>query len=157
MPTIVIVDDRVTNRTIFSKISSSVQNDVSVVTFESPTEALGWLTNHEIDLIIADYKMPDMDGAEFTRRIRMMAHLVDIPVVVITAHDDRQFRLAALEAGATDFLHSPIDHSEFKTRVRNLLKLSLHQKVQRGRADALAQELKESELSRDRVALFGAG
>jgi diguanylate cyclase (GGDEF)-like protein len=151
MPTIVIVDDRVTNRTIFSKISSSVQNDVSVVTFESPTEALGWLTNHEIDLIIADYKMPDMDGAEFTRRIRMMAHLVDIPVVVITAHDDRQFRLAALEAGATDFLHSPIDHSEFKTRVRNLLKLSLHQKVQRGRADALAQELKESELSRDRV------
>jgi diguanylate cyclase (GGDEF)-like protein/PAS domain S-box-containing protein len=151
MPVILIVDDRVTNRSIFSKIALSVQPGVEAITFERSSSALDWVSQNTADLVIVDYKMPEMDGAEFTRRVRAMPELSDVPVVVITAHDDRQFRLAALEAGATDFLHTPIDHSEFKTRVRNLLKLSLHQKDIRGRAEALAQELKQSELSHDRA------
>jgi diguanylate cyclase (GGDEF)-like protein/PAS domain S-box-containing protein len=151
MPVILIVDDRVTNRAIFSKIALSVQTGVETVTFEEPNAALEWVSRNTADLVIVDYKMPKMDGAEFTRRLRVLPESSDIPIVVITAHDDRHFRLAALEAGATDFLHTPIDHSEFKTRVRNLLKLSLHQKNIRGRAEALALELKQSELSRDRA------
>src|ERR1700722_14104261 len=141
MPVILIVDDRVTNRSIFSKIALSVQPGVEAITFERSSSAMDWVSQNTADLVIVDYKMPERDGAEFTRRVRAMPELSDVPVVVITAHDDRQFRLAALEAGATDFLHTPIDHSEFKTRVRNLLKLSLHQKDIRGRAEALAQEL----------------
>ncbi len=52
--------------------------------------------------------MPDLDGAEVTRRIRQLPHGADVPVVVVTAYDDRDFRLQALEAGATDFLLAPL-------------------------------------------------
>ncbi|GBQ26383.1 EAL domain-containing protein [Gluconacetobacter sacchari] len=151
MATILIVDDRITNRTIFAKIAASVEPDVVAVPFEGPLAALQWMASHDADLVIVDYKMPEMDGATFTRRVRAMPRWSDIPVVVITAHDDRAFRMTALEAGATDFLHTPIDHTEFKTRVHNLLKLSLHQRAMRGRVEALARELRESEISHDRA------
>src|SRR5215218_8248690 len=67
--------------------------------------------------------MPAMDGAEFTRRLRAMPVGLTLPVLVVTAHDDRSFRVRALDAGATDFLQSPIDHFELVTRARNLLAL----------------------------------
>src|ERR1700759_4366298 len=149
MPTVVLIDDVATTRAIYSRVTRSIQADIRVQTFDTPITALAWLNEHEADLIIADYKMPGMSGAEFVRRFRAHEHRLEIPVVVITAYDDREFRWAALEAGATDFLHSPVDHSEFQTRVRNLLKLSLHQKVVQRRADALAEELKQSQISRD--------
>ncbi|MFT9385682.1 EAL domain-containing protein [Acetobacter sp.] len=151
MATILIVDDRITNRTIFAKIAASVAPDVVAIPFENPLSALQWMAGHDADLVIVDYKMPQMDGAVFTRRVRAIPKWSDIPIVVITAHDDRAFRLTALEAGATDFLHTPIDHTEFKTRVHNLLKLSLHQRAMRGRVEALAQELRESEISHNRA------
>jgi CheY-like chemotaxis protein len=74
-------------------------------------------------LVITDYKMPGMDGAEFTRRFRAMPNNRHVPLVVITAYDDRSFRLRALDAGATDFLQSPVDHFEIVVRARNLLAL----------------------------------
>jgi diguanylate cyclase (GGDEF)-like protein/PAS domain S-box-containing protein len=151
MATILIIDDRITNRTIFAKIAASVGPDINAVPFENPLAALHWLSDHDADLIIVDYKMPDMDGAAFTRKVRALPRGSEVPIVVITAHGDREFRLTALEAGATDFLHTPIDHTEFKTRVHNLLKLSLHQKAIRDRMEALAQELEDSELSHDRA------
>jgi CheY-like chemotaxis protein len=59
--------------------------------------------------------MPPFDGAEFIRRFRAMDHGSEIPVVVITVYEERSFRLKALEAGATDFLNSPVNHYEFVT------------------------------------------
>ena len=95
--------------------------------FEDPLAALEWLAGNTPDLVITDFKMPNLDGAEFTRRFRELPGCADVPVVVITVYDERSFRLSALEAGATDFLHSPVDHSEFVTRARNLLKLRKQQ------------------------------
>ena len=89
-------------------------------TFGDPTDALKWLETNTPDLIITDYKMPPMDASEFIRRFRMMPTSRDIPVIVITVFEERSYRLQALEAGATDFLNSPVDHHEFLTRARNL-------------------------------------
>ncbi len=72
-----------------------------------------------------------------------------MPVIVVTAYDDRDFRIEALSAGATDFLRSPVDHQEFQTRVRNLLKLGCQQRMIRDRALALERELQASERRRD--------
>ena len=93
--------------------------------------------------------MPTMDGAEFIRRFRAQPNSGEIPVIVITVYEEREFRLRALEAGATDFLNSPVDHQEFITRARNLLKLRKQQIQLAARADNLAQELKDSERSRE--------
>ncbi len=151
MALIVIVDDRVTNRNIFSKLAASVGADVTVRAFGSPVEALQWLGDNAADLIITDYKMPEMNGAEFIRALRRLPHAADAPVIAITVHEERSFRLKALEAGATDFLTSPVDHHEFVTRSRNLLTLRQHQLLLARRAETLARELADSERSRERA------
>src|SRR3954466_2459105 len=110
MSQIVIVDDQATNQQIYTRLAATIEAGVDVKTFGDPCEALKWLERASPDLILTDYKMPQMDGAEFIRNFRTMPGAADIPVVVITIHEDRSFRLRALEAGATDFLHSPVDH-----------------------------------------------
>jgi len=148
MALIAILDDRVTNRNIFSRLAASLEEGVAVAAFGDPQEALEWLSEHPPDLVITDYKMPNLDGAEFTRRFRARPAGTDVPVIVITVYEDRSFRLRALEAGATDFLQSPVDHQEFLTRARNLLKLSRHQQLIKSRALTLERELEDSERSR---------
>jgi PAS domain S-box-containing protein len=123
MPLILILDDHATNRSIYGRLAALIADDVSVESFSDPLDALEWLAVNPVDLVITDYKMPGMNGAEFTRRLRAEAVERDVPVVVVTAHDDRSFRQHAMEAGATDFLRSPVDHFEFVARARNLLAL----------------------------------
>ena len=151
MALIAIIDDRTTNRNIYCKLAASIEPDVHVRSFPGPTEALAWLADNNPDLIITDYKMPDMNGADFIRNVRALPDKTDVPVIVITVYEERSFRLRALEAGATDFLNSPVDHHEFVTRARNLLTLRKHQLALANRADTLAQELAHSERSRERA------
>ena len=149
MSLVAILDDRATNRHIFARLAESIEPDIDVRAFADPLEALAWLGENTPDLVITDFKMPHLDGAEFTRRFRALPGCGDIPVVVITVYDERSFRLSALEAGATDFLHSPVDHNEFITRARNLLKLRKQQLLLRSRARKLERELIESEQTRE--------
>jgi PAS domain S-box-containing protein len=123
MPLILILDDHATNRSIYARLAMLTADDVTVESFADPVDALDWLSVNPVDLVITDYKMPGMNGAEFTRRLRASASDPEVPVVVVTAHDDRSFRQHAMEAGATDFLRSPVDHFEFVARARNLLAL----------------------------------
>ena len=145
MSVIVILDDRATNRTIFSKLAASIESDAEVHPFGDPVDALAWLETHTPDLVVTDYKMPHMDGAEFIRRLRERPLLAEIPVIVITVYEEREFRLRALQSGATDFLHSPVDHQEFVTRARNLLKLRHQQLLLASRAVSLERKLEHSE------------
>ena len=151
MPFVVIVDDRATNRSIFSKLAGSLGEHIEVEAFAAPDPALKWIGAKIPDLIITDYKMPQMTGAAFTQQIRALPNGIDVPIIVITAYDDRAFRLEALEAGATDFVQTPIDHQEFVTRARNLLKIGTRQKLIRSRAHALAKELQDVEQERQEL------
>jgi CheY-like chemotaxis protein len=124
MTLIVIVDDRATNRTIYSRLALTIGEGVTVRAFAEAGEALKWLGRNRPDLIVTDYDMPQMDGEEFISRFRGLPHSAGVPIMMITVCDQRKLRLRALESGATDFLNTPIDHCEFLTRARNLLKLS---------------------------------
>ncbi|GBD48195.1 GGDEF family signaling protein [Methylopila sp. Yamaguchi] len=95
--------------------------------------------------------MPELDGAEFTRRFRTLDGCADVPVVVLTVYEERSFRLNALEAGATDFLQSPVDHHEFLTRARNLLKMRRQQVLIASRALSLERELRSSERDHEKA------
>ena len=141
MSTIVIVDDRVTNRRILSELAATVEEGVRVESFEKPMDALEWIESNTPDLVITDFKMPEIDGAEFVRRFRHLPFCFDVPVIVITIYEDRDFRYQALEAGATDFLLSPVDHHEFQARSRNLLSLRQQQQIIKNRAYSLEQKL----------------
>ena len=141
MPAIVIVDDRVTNRNILVKLAQTLGPDIAVESFASPDPALEWMAENAPDLVITDYKMPAMDGDAFVGRIREIPHCFDVPVVVVTVYEDRDFRYRALEAGATDFLLSPVDPHEFRSRARNLLTLRKQQEIIKRRAYALERRL----------------
>lgn len=151
MALVVIVDDRITNRNIFAKLAASIESGVVVRSFGAPVEALAWLAGNTPDLVITDYKMPELDGAEFTRRFRTLDGCADVPVVVLTVYEERSFRLNALEAGATDFLQSPVDHHEFLTRARNLLKMRRQQVLIASRALSLERELRSSERDHEKA------
>ncbi|MBB2200098.1 putative bifunctional diguanylate cyclase/phosphodiesterase [Gluconacetobacter tumulisoli] len=152
MRLVAIVDDRSTNRTIFARLAMTLGTDIQVEVFATPLEALDWFGDDNIpDLIITDYKMPLMDGAALTARVRAMDWGHDVPVIVVTAYEDRDYRLNALDAGATDFLLSPVDHTEFLTRARNLLQLSWHRRRARVRAVELQQELESSRQERAEI------
>lgn len=118
---VLIVDDRPTNLRIYAQFVTIMGEKYSSVTFADPVEALEWLGNNGAELLVVDYRMPQMNGAEFIRKVRKMASCSDVPAIVITAHQDRECRLSALDAGATDFLQSPVSHVEFCKRAMSLL------------------------------------
>lgn len=138
---VLIVDDESTGRTILSKIIQQVENDISVEAFDNPLEALDWLDNNHPDLIITDYRMPDMNGVDLIRKIREKQDSQDIPIMMITVVSEKSVRYDALEAGATAFLTRPIDQIECRTSCRNLLKLHEQQAIIQDRADWLARQV----------------
>jgi diguanylate cyclase (GGDEF)-like protein/PAS domain S-box-containing protein len=144
MPNVVVVDDRVTNRNILARLAASVEEGVRVKAFAGPQAALDSVLTTIPDLVITDYKMPGMDGADFIRAFRGLPGAGDVPVVVVTVYEDRSYCYQALEAGATDFLLSPVDHVEFRARARNLLTLRKQQKLLEQRAHELRRELVSS-------------
>ena len=75
------------------------------------------------------------------RALRSRAALADVPIIVVTVYQDRDFCYRALEAGATDFLLSPVDHLEFRARARNLLTLRRQQLMLAERAADLERAL----------------
>lgn len=146
MSTVLVIDDRVTNRHVLSRLASQADEDAVVHTFADPRDAIAWSTENTPDLVVTDFKMPGMDGAEFTRQFRAQPLCYDVPVIVVTIYEDRSYRYRALEAGATDFLISPVDHQEFKARVRNFLKMRNQQKIIHRRTRSLERRLANDNL-----------
>lgn len=141
MPIVVIVDDRATNLKILRRFAERLGSDVRVYTFNNAEAALTGVAQTPPDLIVTDYVMPRVSGEDFIRRCREQPETVDVPIIVVTAFEDREFRYRALDAGASDFLLSPVDAREFCIRARNLLALREHQKAIRYRANSLESEL----------------
>ena len=117
---IVVVDDSVTNLVVLKCLSAGVKGS-EVVTFTDSVAACKFLSENHADVIVVDYSMPKMNGIEFVYAVRQHAQHVRTPILMVTGQGDRDTRLKALEAGATDFLNKPVDAAEFKARLRNLI------------------------------------
>lgn len=152
---VVIVDDQETARVALDQMIKGVDPGISTFLFASGIEALAWLAEHEPDLVITDFRMPGMTGAELTAKLRQNRRLQHVPVMVVTAADERAVRYEALEAGAVDFLAKPIDPLEVRTRCRNLLLLTHQYRLVKNYA--LLQERKLEQLQSLLNALVPAG
>ena len=76
------------------------------------------------DLIILDVMMPDMDGVEACRRLRMVSGLDRVPILMLTALTDESDEIRGLEAGADDFVTKPVSPRLLLSRIRALLRRS---------------------------------
>ena len=140
-PFVVIVDDQSTGRKILERLVLDITPELLVESFTDPHKALERIRDQTPDLILADYKMPIMDGLEFTKRVRAIPACGDVPLVIVTVVQDIQVRYKALEAGATDFLTRPVDQYECQARCRNLLALRKQQQIVKDRAKWLEDQV----------------
>ncbi len=122
MQRIAIIDDSDINLALLKALVGKI-GDCEAVTFSNSQAGLRWCAEHQPDLVLVDYMMPDLDGLRFIERLRATPGHEEIPVLMITANDDRGVRHEALRIGATDFLTKPLDGVEFSARVRNMLAL----------------------------------
>jgi len=76
------------------------------------------------DLILLDVVMPGIDGFEVCTRMRNDDKLLYIPIIIITALDDRDSKIQGLEAGADDYICKPFDKLEFRSRVKTITRLN---------------------------------
>ena len=86
------------------------------------------------DMILTDVMMPGMDGFELCRRLRADPLLAEVPILMITALDDRASRLSGIQAGADEFIAKPFDTVELRARVRNTVRLGRYRKLLSERA-----------------------
>ena len=74
------------------------------------------------DLVVLDIRLPDIDGYEVARRLRIDRRTQDVPIIFLTEKRDRADRLQGLEIGADDYITKPFDVQELRLRVRNALR-----------------------------------
>jgi len=156
MHKVLIIDDSEINLTLIRALVLKL-GECDPVMFDNPVKAFEWCRSNEPDLVIVDYMMPEMDGLRFIAGFRALHGRTEIPVLMITANDQKDVRYEALLGGANDFLTKPIDRIEFSARVRNMLALRTGQKFLADRAAHLANEVAErtSEIrDRERELIF---
>ena len=104
------------------------------------------------DVILLDVMMPGMTGFEVCQRIRSDPQIAEIPIIILTALDDRESLLNALKAGADDFISKPFDRFELRARLLGITRLNRYQKLLQERAklrEANAQLLNAYEATID--------
>jgi two-component system, cell cycle sensor histidine kinase and response regulator CckA len=116
---ILIIDDDKADR---ESLKQHLATDgFAVTTAESGEEALAIIANKPPDLILVDVMMPGMSGYEVVRRLKAEETTQDIPIVMVSALEDRRSLILGLNAGAADFLRKPVDATELRARLENLL------------------------------------
>ena len=127
---VLIVDDLADNRDTLGALLSDAQDyRYHCIFARNGGEALALLEQQPIDVVLLDVMMPIMDGFETCRRIRSTPGLLDIPVIMVTALNDRDSRLKGIDAGADDFLSKPIDEDELLAKMRSIARLNRYRRL----------------------------
>lgn len=155
MSTILIVDDNSSARETLIAMLEGENYQIELA--KDGFQALQILTRLQPDLILLDVMMPGMDGFEVCRRIRAAPQLAEVPILILTALDDRASLLQGIEAGADDFLTKPIDRYELQARVRTIVRLNRYRQLTNQRENlremtervVIAQEEERQHISRE--------
>jgi two-component system KDP operon response regulator KdpE len=149
MPLVLIVEDDVRMRKYLR--NTLTDQRFRVVDAETGSEGLTQAAGYNPDLVVLDFVLPDLDGVQVTTKLR---EWTTAPILILSAHDQEHEKVAALDAGANDFLTKPFGTGELLARIRVWLR-----HMQRAEADSLSSVLEVGDLRIDfekRIA-FAAG
>lgn len=119
-PKVLVIDDHSSSR--MTAVALLSVEGYEVLEADSGPTGLKRVIEGNPDLILLDVMMPGMDGFEVCRRLKADEHTRLIPVVFITALNDRRSRIMGIEVGADDFLSKPFDRLELSARVKSLVR-----------------------------------
>jgi two-component system, cell cycle response regulator len=140
---VLVVDDIEQNRKL---LTDKLKNEYfHVVTAVDGEDAIDKALAEEPDVILMDVMMPKLDGVEACRRLKADPRTEHIPIVLVTALNEREDRLRGLGAGADDFLTKPVADLHLLSRVRALTKYKM-----------VADELRKREASGKRMGVIDA-
>ena len=116
---ILVVDDEAQITRVLKTTLSA--RGYGIRTAADGAQALQQMKNWAPDLIITDLRMPNMDGLELCRKVRAQSH---VPIIVLSVKGEETIKVAALDAGADDYVTKPFSVNELLARVRALLRRS---------------------------------
>lgn len=143
-PAILVVDD---DLIILQAIEGLLEGEGYNLHFESCSRKVIRVAHDLLpDVILLDVMMPDLNGFEVCEQIRQDPILAEVPILMVTAMDDREAMLRGLSAGADDFLAKPIDRLEFRLRLRTITRLDRYRKLyqERTKIEQARDELREA-------------
>ena len=111
---ILAVDD---TAIILTRISNTLRSEYDVITVNSGVRALKYLEMEKPDLILLDIQMSPKDGIETLQEIRVMKDRADIPVIMLTGVEDKDFVLASARLGICDYILKPFSSDELLRRI----------------------------------------
>jgi putative two-component system response regulator len=129
---VLIVDDEYAGRETLQSILEGEGYQLEMA--ENGMQAIEKAKELLPDVILLDVMMPGMTGFEVCQRIRGDPEIAEIPIIVLTALDDRESLLTALKAGADDFISKPFDRYELRARLLGITRLNRYQKLIQERA-----------------------
>lgn len=124
---ILVVDDNQANRDTLHALLHGEGHEITFA--EEGKSALCLADETRPDLVLLDVMMPGLDGFEVCRRLRKNHDLREVPIILITALDDRASRLEGIEAGADDFISRPYDIHELRLRVKTITRLNRFRRI----------------------------
>jgi Response regulator containing a CheY-like receiver domain and an HD-GYP domain len=129
---VLIVDDEYIGRETLQSVLEGEGYELEMA--ENGLQAIEKAKKLLPDVILLDVMMPGMTGFEVCQRIRNDPQIAEIPIIILTALDDRESLLNALKAGADDFISKPFDRYELRARLMGITRLNRYQKLIQERA-----------------------
>ena len=148
--TILLVDDTEAIRDYISIFLET--KGFQVITAKNGKEALHLLSQHQIDLVLLDYIMPEMSGIEALSEMRTHYHFIELPIIMITGiRDDDNDIVRALQAGANDFVVKPLETNVTLARIKSHLLIKTSYEELKNTKEELKQSYEELKNIKDEL------
>ncbi len=118
---ILVVDDFATMRKIVGNLLRQLGFG-NIHDADDGTIALAKLKNEKFDFVISDWNMPKMSGLELLKSVKVDANLKDIPFMMVTAEALSENIIAAIQAGASDYIVKPFNAATLEAKIKKIFK-----------------------------------
>jgi two-component system, chemotaxis family, chemotaxis protein CheY len=119
--TVLLIDDQSTVLDIHCAILKSLKLDLNIVAMTDPIEALAWMQNKQVDLIITDFRMHHMNGMQFVHKLKDEDDVLTHAIIVVTVLKDKELQQELIAAGASACLTKPVNSEELAKIAKSLL------------------------------------